>query len=492
MARDLVEVWLLEAQLRAAAALHVGRGEGVVVDLALARDGAGRLVVPGTSLAGVLRALARRHWDDADVSRLFGYQQGEAGHAAWIRVADAVVSGHVELRDGVSIDRERGAAAHDFLFTREVVAAGATLTLKLEIEVDRTRVALVSRVLPQLAAILRARGLTVGAASSRGLGRLVAREVVLRRLELSRIDHVRAWWCVRADRVASWPGGCTVSLAEPPPCPGWRIEVRWRPRGPLMVKAGGAGEHIQQVPLTTRTPEGYRAVIPGASIKGALRARAERIWRTLAGASGGGVAGVHAQPAAEMEAVSDLFGRPRERGQVCRAALSVLDCHHDKAFSKDPRTWRADEDQGSRPPGDRRFPGMRAQTRIAVDRFTGGAMDSALFTQVTPPWEDREPVWQPLVFELELDRLPGVERQHRAMALLWLVLRDLIAGDIPLGFGTNQGLGAVRVERIDGTLRGQPLPSLWVRGDRTPIVDEDSAWRSHLEAWQSAWREMWS
>src|SRR5215470_8527496 len=60
--------------LVAATALHVGApSDDGVTDLPLATDGRGRLLVPGTSWAGVLRASASRHLDAELVKSIFGY-----------------------------------------------------------------------------------------------------------------------------------------------------------------------------------------------------------------------------------------------------------------------------------------------------------------------------------------------------------------------------------------------------------------------------------
>src|SRR5216117_3113234 len=56
MARNITGRLILRGTLVARTPLHVGGlGEDVDTDLPLARDGAGRLYAPGTSLAGALR-----------------------------------------------------------------------------------------------------------------------------------------------------------------------------------------------------------------------------------------------------------------------------------------------------------------------------------------------------------------------------------------------------------------------------------------------------
>ena len=73
---------------------------------------------------------------------------------------------------------------------------------------------------------------------------------------------------------------------------------------------------------------------------------------------------------------------------------------------------------------------------MAIDRFTGGVAGSAKF--------DAEAVYQPVLagtITIDLKRMP-----LWGLGLLALVLRDLMEGDIPLGFGAGKGYGACKAE----------------------------------------------
>ena len=170
--------------------LHVGGAAGdPVVDLPLATDGQGRLMVPGTSWAGVLRAFARRTRDAAEVDALFGAapRNGDAateadpGHASRLFVSDTTIGATgLEMRTGVGIDRRQGAAATRILYDRMVVPAGTTLTMNLRYEGPSRDAA------AGLVAQVRAVGLTVGGASRRGLGRLRCTAAQVREIDLTR------------------------------------------------------------------------------------------------------------------------------------------------------------------------------------------------------------------------------------------------------------------------------------------------------------------
>src|SRR5262249_40476034 len=84
---------------------------------------------------------------------------------------------------------------------------------------------------------------------------------------------------------------------------------------------------------------------------------------------------------------------------------------------------------------------------VAVDRWTGGAAEGFLYSVLEPNGIH----WEPIRLTLDLTRLrKDGERNDRdpAVALLLLVLRELSAGCIPLGFGVNRGMGAIEIRDI--------------------------------------------
>jgi hypothetical protein len=69
--------------------LHVGGyGEEVDTELPLARDGTKQLYIPGTSLAGALRELAERFFGRSVIDELWGFQDGDRGHASFVEAIE--------------------------------------------------------------------------------------------------------------------------------------------------------------------------------------------------------------------------------------------------------------------------------------------------------------------------------------------------------------------------------------------------------------------
>ena len=195
-------------------------------------------------------------------------------------------------------------------------------------------------------------------------------------------------------------------------------------------------------------------LIPGTSIRGALRSRASRIARTVLAAKGELSTftshDLHEQIAAEPNLVRYMFGSTEYRG-----AVTVHDCLSTKR-------------------------GERIEvTHNAIDRWTGGVIDGGLFTEAVYLGTH----WEPITIDIDLRQLlnnieaekgpeddgktvgadqTGIGSEdreqskpthadyaHAAYVLLGLVLAELSAGTLPLGSRSTRGLGQVVVSSID-------------------------------------------
>jgi CRISPR/Cas system CSM-associated protein Csm3 (group 7 of RAMP superfamily) len=524
VARDVVRRAFLRGWVTAISPLAVGGlGDLPGIDALVAADGQGRPVLRGSSLAGALSARLDRP-SVADPVDLWGSvpERGsrEPSRASRLTVEDAVLlrpptgvlPAHpgdedsdesfcdpavwLVSRDGVGIDRFTGVAAPGVLYARQLVPAGAVAPLRLMLESTRVSLDADDRFLDQLTALLD-QGVAVGARTARGLGLIRW--------------HGRPH---RHDRPYDSPSDYLASLTRPRWVPVARtpskrdrsvgITVTWYPDDSVFVGSGLASDLADALPLVEPDPasmtDNLRLVIPGTSIAGALRQRAEYIVTTLADDR---TARPSADPAAfaatiaRSELVGALFGNiGADDGTGGLGALTVHDCR-DTAAKPIPRSdWRwitqpLDLNRERQPltrPGapdakvtaareveakkraDAVVPlGFRLVQRVAIDRWTGGAADGRLFSRIEP--DDRS--WGPIELDLALARIPE-ELQKPCLVLLWLILRDLAEGLIPLGGGTTQGLGDVCVETMTST-----DPDAF-----DPVKQPPDDWR---DAWTSRW-----
>ena len=156
-----------------------------------------------------------------------------------------------------------------------------------------------------------------------------------------------------------------------------------------------------------------KVLLPASSIRGALRSQAERIFRTI----GGSVDSTKKMPASQSDVqslgpIDKLFG--------CtgwRAPLGISD------FKPIPTGEGIEV----------------TQQFLAIDRFTGGGADGKKFDATSsykPKLEGK--------LTLNFKALEYAGAGLWAIALLVFTLRDLMEGDISLGFGSAKGYGACR------------------------------------------------
>ncbi|MCO1575113.1 RAMP superfamily CRISPR-associated protein [Crossiella sp. SN42] len=481
--------WELTATLIARTPLHVGGShDDPYVDLTVARDGRGAPYVPGTSLAGILRAWAaekaeNREQAEARVHAVFDGLARRSGPgdeeflASLIEVDDAPLRtaegapAVPVLRDGVGIDRRRGAAAYRVKYEREVVRAGTRLLLRVRAEdvekpADLNGERTLGQMLTELQEDLRSREFSLGAAGTRGLGRVVAitDTVTLTEYPVGTRAGVLDALC------ATTPCGPLTDPAttsDPGPGPGvLRIEVGWQAVGPLLVAASEEGVTAQTVPLLDAHPDTGDPVpvLPGASVKGVLSSEVERALRTLFERDlGTSFVAARADIAEECPVFGALFGSQDRRG-----ALSIPDTYSVPSTAFTWSQWSDYLATGEQPPH-----GWAETTHVAIDRWSGGAANNQLFTVLEP----HGLAWDDLRLDIDTSRL-AQDEAHRAAAvtLLLYALADFAAGNVPLGHGTHRGMGAAQAAGI--TIRGTGLPRL-PRGEH-PLTGEPAERRASV------------
>ncbi|WP_131748925.1 RAMP superfamily CRISPR-associated protein [Frankia sp. Cppng1_Ct_nod] len=558
--RPMVRRLRVRGWLRLETPLHVGGlGGDPSVDLALAVDGQSRLYVPGTSLAGALRAFAARSVaDDAVLDGIWGnvsQNVSDAGWASRIIVHDGLVTAdtdpgtplprsRVEARSGIGIDRVSGTVAHGFLYGRAVLPRGAHLRLEIDLE-SREKDRAADPATAMLGTLLRAlagRRVRLGAARTRGLGSVVLDgdpEIVEQRFD-SLDGLLGALGLLPATGTRPAAGTATLVPADlggqDPGKDLLTVSVGWRPVSPVMVRSGVDGFAVNALPLVSGvgpdhpsapgTRRGGRSaatagpgsvtgadqvalVLPGSSIKGALRSHAERIERTARHTDAAHPLDEQAGPKRsarfrtqldELDAVRVLFGSaggtPGEDNDTedndARyrtpswgvGALGVDDCYATRPISGDlwrtlngahvegltilagngpRRSWEKDRAQLTPEVRERlKRLDMDQADHVAIDRWTGGAAEGRLYSTLEP----HHVGWQNLELTVDLRRLsrfsphpnPGNSDGNSdgnsglaqpALALLLLVLRDLVAGRVRLGHGVNRGHGDVMITSIE-------------------------------------------
>lgn len=531
--RDVTERITVRGWLVALSPIHVG---GLTtetdVDLTLARDGLDRFVVPGTSLAGALRSwLAPEAAMDADREDVLATIWGGMERASRFSIEDGLIfptldaalratddagvlrdpccdpraGDRIEVRTGVGISRESGTAASGILYSRAVLGAGVAVRCVVTLEIPDVADASAFRAhLEDLVNALVSGDVQLGAAKGAGLGRVqldavsTTVERVAMRSRAGVLHRVGTGARPLPLHEFSWETGARIRTRRART----RFEIPWRQLQPVMVRDAIEGIAIDSLPLTTEMVDSgggvvRRATIPGASIKGALRTHAERIVRTVFvvpdASSEVDKSPRFVDALDQLHLVTALFGRAGQgpdaardgREHHGRGAITVHDVVGTGSLPQDD--WQALLEGESVPTDESNRlsqalrgrlgnAGFHPRTRNAIDRWTSGTANGALFSLLEP----REATWDPIVVEVDMTRLVPNE-QEPALALLCYVVRDFCAGMIPLGHGTSAGMGSASAD--ENQVMATNVPSLVPDGEEDDVVPTTTFARLRTSPW---------
>jgi CRISPR/Cas system CSM-associated protein Csm3 (group 7 of RAMP superfamily) len=415
----------------------------------LDRNGNQETILRGSALAGVLRhAYAERvgaaSWEDP-VSQWFGEgADPDVNNSSCLRVADTVIRcTTTNERTHNLINRHTGAPAKGGLFSFEAVPPMSTATLSMILEPGAGESEEYDAFIADLVNILGA-GLLVGGHSNRGIGRMaLADDLYVRDFDLATVDgsadFLDAQYEERLNGVVPSGQKYRPGMQEN------RLEIKLElgiPRGEdLLIGDGQETDYALQPQSVVFNDGSEHWRIPGSSLRGVIRAwitrLAARDGETLTDSVanwydrsddpaksykpdliGWGFKGnedrarYQENPDLLDDPILDLFGSMYKKGRI----------HISDAFS------RPAEQQD-----------VLDRSHVAVDRFSGGANEGALFkNQVLAG--DR------LVFPVTI--LLSTPREKEVQ---WLVktLRALHMGI--LSVGSSKSGGRLEIKSISAT-----------------------------------------
>ena len=459
-ARRGIQFSLARITIEMQTAFRVGaRLDDDLHDAVFTTDANGLPAIPGTSIAGVLRhayaaakGVADPHAKKGPVADLFGFQQGEAAASSLVSLSwghahdqhdrpvpflGATLAGDPVLellwkgvvRDHVRIS-EAGVVDDAGKFDELVVPAGSRFTFEIKVEQGATSS---SEALDELIALLASPHTRIGGKTRNGLGAFKVVRAARRTFNLSDRRDYDAWCKVPTDLAASVPPGVLESAKIPAPLSlddsantsPYTVHVPLIPEDSWIFGGGdkeawSAEEDADILPVREQrisysggrgTIDTSLLLIPGSSIKGALR------HRTL----------FHIRRREEdyWEAGSDQRPLAADTNPTLASLFGSIKAN-----------------DGSGTPGRVRFRDIAlkpAQTarfdHVSIDRFTQGPMDHHLFNELTCFGGS---------LELEIDILPPAEPDddyNTALQAFADALEDLCEGNLSLGAASSRGHG---------------------------------------------------
>ncbi len=421
--RKALARWVVTANLTLTTASQIGTQDSESADSTFARDAKNQVVLPGTTLAGALRSaiedilIGYRKCDDPRnpiAGQLFG---DLSKHESPLMVFDAVADpGTVAatIRDGVRIDPKSRLATDGLKYDRELALPGLTFPIRLELVVpDDPKVwASEASLLADLCAALEALSgghIRFGVRKSRGLGACRVSDWRAKRFSLTTLDEWKAYAKTDhenplaselahssiAQALSSQPDGHFTRTEVEDKRSSLRLEFDCTLPGTFLIRTPGVkADDPDMVHLT----EKGKQLLSGTSLAGALRAHCGRIVNTMGWTDKDG-----------NDVLTDtLFGSAPDPRQQTLTASRV-------------QVSEAIIQNGT----------SRKQTRVKIDRFTGGALDTALFDQ------------QPAIGGTAKFTVRCLAPDRQQIGLLLLAARDLIEGLLPLGGEASVGRGVL-------------------------------------------------
>jgi CRISPR/Cas system CSM-associated protein Csm3 (group 7 of RAMP superfamily) len=410
---------------------HFGNGDAdAPTDMALQRDSISEAVLlTGSSIAGALRSYvqSRQHGirvrekrteDPAEKDTygmaeiLFGGIKGrDEGNQSPLIVCDALSEKtDLELRDGVKLDAETRTASEKAKYDLELLAAGTSFQLRFELAIPKCTPQEEQTLLNVLATALHAleQGeIGIGMKKRRGFGQCQVKAWKVWKFDLQQLDQLHTWLAFErdfAEHTSTAPEQTSIVAALKATLLDDQrdritLEAKFGLRGSLIIRAAQdesiRGPDVRH--LHTKQANGEKKpVLAGTSLAGVLRHRVERIANML-------------QPGSGQQFVRHIFGDVG-KPDSCASRVIVRESVIQETTDL-------------------------VQNRIAIDRFTGGAYDGALFNE--QPIFGKPETCVRLTIAIE-------NPDKKDIGMLLLLLKDLWTGDLPVGGESSIGRGRLQ------------------------------------------------
>jgi len=263
----------------------------------------------------------------------------------------------------------------------------------------------------------------LGLRKRRGLGECTVRGWQVWRYRMDEPDGLLGWLKHDPERPGAKGADILsllgVALDEADRRKTFTLDAQFALYSSLLIRSEGTeNEPSDIVHLKSWREDGKseKPILSGTSLAGALRARALRIANTILGREKGRLL------------IDEMFGRR-------------IRTHADLPSGSQVVVKETVVDNVS---------ANLVQSRVKIDRFTGGSYPQALFTQ-QPLWV--KPGGKQVHIHLEL-RHPQASTEadfHAKIGLLLLALKDLWTGDLPLGGESSVGRG--RLQGLEAVLQ---------------------------------------
>ena len=429
--------------IEAKAPLNIGIGsKGIKSDSLVLRDINGLPLIPGTTIAGLLRHTLGQEEDkymgsqqmgspliiteakmlDSDGTVLDGIIPQEKLNSEFL-----VNFRQLPIRQHAKIGH-RGATTKGGKFDEEVVLKGTRFCFEMEMLSDKDDDAKFKELLDTL----NSDTFRIGSGSRSGFGEI---EVVDSLCQYKKINldnpEQRKWYLKKSSSLSEeWQDAETIELKKPS-ATGWTTyTVKLKPID-FMLFGSGFGNDKADMSFVRETFVDWRngnaqvknreqvILIPASSVKGALSHRLAFHYNRIKG--------VYADTLVAGEKIDDFVGKNNEAVKAVFGSEGEKDADGKMQNKLRGNVLMSDILQEASV-----YP--KVLNHVSIDRFTGGAIDGALYNEETLYAKGHS-------FELKLLVNNSAFDNKDVKTAFEKTLEDLCSGMLPLGGGVNRGNG---------------------------------------------------
>lgn len=380
--------------------LLLGSGEDEITDNDIIKDSDGKPYIPATSFIGVLRSEFIERGIGNEIVKFFGFSKDDSGFQSpfYCKDLDLTINNiTVTTRDGVRIDNKTGIAEDGAKYDYEILEPGVELNLEMGFDINNTNSKTYRlnsdkaiNFINNIYTILKSEGISAGAKTQNGLGKLILIENSAKLLayDFGNPDHVHQW-LNDGEVVEEIP----LTFAENFKSKyNFELSGNFSIKNSLIVRSYRTNSKITDA---EHIKSKGKPVLPGTSLKGAIRARAEKILNTV-------------NSEITNQIIDNLFGTAGNGDKKIKSRILIEE-------REIKETERA------------------VQSRVKIDRFTGGAIDGALFDSMPEfPKNDEHNI--ELIIKIR-------DCKPNEAGLMLLILKDLMTADLPIGGEKSIGRG---------------------------------------------------
>lgn len=460
--------FLARIVIEAQTPLAVGSGEkDILTDALVVTDVNGLPYIPGTTIAGVVRHMIDEIEKEKDPERFkklkekqkessayFGYHdESDGGRGSEIIFTEAkILNSKGDVIDGINLDakddgllkyyddlpirqhvriNDWGVADKAGKFDEQVVFAGTRFCFELEMVAKNDAINNFNKIIEQV----QSRTFRIGGGTRSGFGKIKVVDLQTRSLNLANKDDDDLQLYLEKSSNLSEPwNGWTKQDVQEKDINGWlAYKLILHPEDFFLFGSGFGDDDVDMTPVKERkvkwNEEGTKGelseelvLIPATSVKGALAHRVAFYYNKLTG--------VYADYLKTEEERKNVVGKNNKAVKALFGSEGEIDNITKK---------KVNQVRGSvlfSDVIDKKLNG-KIINHVSIDRFTGGTIDGALFSEKTTYGRGQE-------FTLTIFAKESALKDKTIKDSFEAAMIDICKGLLPLGGGVNRGNGVFK------------------------------------------------